>query len=251
MADEARLSDLVEQLNDALGDVTPYRLAVVPPGDVLPIDKNARYMSKRTYDQLVANVGKDKNLSSIPFCWKGPDGRFVALSGNHRVMAAKDAGVLLILVLYTDAKLSKAKQRAIQLSHNALVGQDNPTTLRELWQEIDDLGMKIYSGLDDGLIETMEKVNVQRIAEEALRFQELTILFMASEIDRIKDVLKQLGSVNKPRLAARYEDFDRFFETLLDFKEAANMVNTGTAIMAMIEIVEAWIAEHNAVEHTS
>ena len=131
MADETRLSDLVEQLNGALGDVTPYRLAVVNPGDVLPIDKNARYMSKRTYDQLVANVSNDKNLSSIPFCWKGPEGQFVALSGNHRVMAAKDAGIPLILVLYTDAKLSKAKQRAIQLSHNALVGQDNPATLRE------------------------------------------------------------------------------------------------------------------------
>lgn len=249
MADEVRLAGIVEQLNEALGDVTPYRLAVVNPGDVLPIDKNARYMSKRTYDQLVANVSKDKNLSSIPFCWKRQDGRLVNLSGNHRVMAAKDAGVPLILVLYTDAKLSRSEQRAIQLSHNAIVGQDNPTTLRELWQEIDDLGAKIYSGLDDGLIETMEKINIQRITEEALRFQELSILFMASEIDRIKDVLKQLGSVNKTRFAARYEEFDRFFEALLSFKEAANIVNTGTAIMAMIEIVETWIAEHNAVEH--
>ena len=163
-------------------------------------------------------------------------------------MAAKDAGIPLILVLYTDAKLSRSEQRAIQLSHNAIVGQDNPTTLRELWQEMDDLGAKIYSGLDDGLIETMERINVQTINEEALRFQELTILFMASEIDRIKDVLKRLGSINKARFAARYDEFDRFFEALLEFKEAANVVNTGTAIMAMIEIVETWITEHNVTE---
>jgi len=149
MADETRLADLVEQLNAALSDVTPYRIAVVEPGMILPIDKNAHYMSKRVYDQLVANVRRDKNLSSLPFCWKRSDGQLIALSGNHRVQAARDAGVPLVLTLYTDAQLNKAEQRAIQLSHNALVGQDNPTTLRELWQEIDDLDMKIYTGLDE------------------------------------------------------------------------------------------------------
>lgn len=248
MADETRLADLVEQLNAALGDVTPYRIAVVAPGEILPVDKNAHYMSKRVYDQLVANVRKDKNLSSLPFCWKRADGKLVALSGNHRVMAAKDAGIPLVLALYTDAQLSASQQRAIQLSHNALVGQDNPTTLRELWQEIADLDMKVYSGLDDKFLETMDAVKVARINEAALRLEELTILFLPSEIERIKDLLDRLGAASRPRLAARLEDFDRFFDALLSYKEAAGIVNTGTALLAMTEIIEAWLAEHNASE---
>lgn len=251
MADQARLGELAEQLNALLGDVTPYRLAVVAPGAILPVDKNAHYMSKRVYDQLVANVRKDGNLSSLPFCWQREDGQLVVLSGNHRVMAAQDAGIPLVLVLYTDARLTTAQQRAIQLSHNALVGQDNPTTLRELWQEIADLEMKVYSGLDDKLLETMGAVQVARINEAPLRFEELTILFLTPEVERIKDMLARLGAATKPRLAARCEDFDRFFEMLLQFKEAAGIVNTGTAVLAMMDIVEAWIAEHNAAERSS
>ena len=106
--------------------------------------------------------------------------------------------------------------------------------------------MKVYSGLDDKLLETMDAVKVTRINEAALRFDELTILFLPMEIERIKDVLERLGAKEKPRLATRYEDFDRFFEMLLTYKEAAGIINTGTALMAMIEIIEAWIAEHNA-----
>lgn len=248
MDEEKRLAQLIGDLNEALGDVTPYRLAVVSPKEIQPIDKNARYMSKRVYDQLVGNVKRDRNLSSLPFCWRSADGSLVALSGNHRVMAASDAGIPLVLVLYTDAQLSQSEVRAIQLSHNSLVGQDNPTTLRELWQEIETVEAKIYSGLDDGLIETMERINIQRIVDEPLRFQELIIMFMPSEIDRLEDVMKRLGAANKTRFAARVEDFERFLDALLDFKVASNIVNTGTAIMAMIEIIEGWL-EHNEDEH--
>lgn len=248
MAEEARRADLgalVDQLNAALVEVTPYRLAVVPPAEISPIDKNAHYMTKRTYDALVANIKRDKNLSSLPFCWKRPDGTLVALSGNHRLQAARDAGVPLVMTLYTDAELSRAEQRAIQISHNALVGQDNPGTLRELWNEIDDLALKVYTGLDDKLLETMNDVKVTRINEEGLRFEELTILFLSPEIERIKEVVGKLGNANKARLAARFDEFDRFFTMLLDFKEAAGIVNTGTALLALVEIGEAWISEHN------
>jgi hypothetical protein len=248
MADQARLETLVEQLNEALGGVTPYKLAVVEPGAVQPIDKNAHYMPKRVYDQLMSNVQADGNLSSLPFCWRNDKGQFVALSGNHRVKVAAEAGVPLILTLYTDADLSQAQRRAIQLSHNALVGLDNPVTLRELWTEIDDLSWKIYSGLDEELLETMEAAQVIRIAEESLRFEELTLLFLTPEMDRIEATLQRLGAVTKRRLAARYEDFDSFFAMLLDFKEATGIVNSATAMGAMIEIVEQWLADQEIVE---
>lgn len=252
MADQARLDDLVGQLNAALGDVTPYKLAVVAPAAVKPVDKNAHYMSKRIYDQLMSNVQADGNLSSLPFCWKSDKGEFICLSGNHRVQVAKEAGIELIMILYTDAALSRAQRRAIQLSHNALVGQDNPTTLRELWAEIDTLNWKIYSGLDENLLDTMDQASVVRISDEQLRFEELTIFFLSPEIDRIEETVKRLGKVTKRRFAARYQDFDRFFELLLDFKEAERILNTATALMAMIKIVEQWLAEkteHNGTEH--
>jgi hypothetical protein len=248
MADQAQLNEIVNQLNAALGDVTPYKLAVVPPADIQGVEKNAHYMPKRVYDQLRANVERDKNLSSLPFCWRKPDGSFVALSGNHRSRIAAEVGVPLVMILYTDEDLSRPQQVAIQLSHNSLVGLDNPTTLRELWDEVNVLDWKIYTGLDDGLLKTIEPVAVTKINEEPLRFEEMHMLFLTPEIERIEATLKALGASTKKRLAAQYADFDRFFETLLTFKEASGIVNSATAFMAMIEIVEAWITEHYEAE---
>lgn len=242
------LENAIGELNHLLGDVTPYKLAIAAPGDLQPLDKNAHYMSKRVYDQLTDNISRDGNLSSLPFCWRSAAGGLETLSGNHRVETAKRAGVERILVLYTDAELSKGERVAIQLSHNSLVGQDNPVILRELWNEIDDLKLKVYSGLDDNLLKTMEDITIIRIQEARLRFEELVLYFVSSEIDRIETVLEQLGAVTKRRFAARVEDFDTFFEMLLDFKEASGIMSTSTAFLAMIEIVTEWL-ERNVVEH--
>jgi len=245
-----RLKDLLDQLNAGLGDVTPYKLALVPPGEILLLTKNAHYMNKRTYEQLTANVKRDGNLSSLPFCWKRPepDGRFECLSGNHRVETARDAKTPLILILYTDANLSRPERVAIQLSHNALVGEDNPQVLRELWTEIADLSLKVYSGLDDKLLETLAPVPLSRIDEADVRMETLDILFFPSEVVRVKDVVARLGRAaeNKPRLAARIQDFNRFFDVLLTFKEAKGILNTGTALLAMLDIVEEWLAANAA-----
>lgn len=200
MAEQERLEAILSELNGALGDVTPYKLAVVNPRDVQHVDKNAHYMPTKVYRQLVDNVKKDGNLSSLPFCWRKTDGTFVALSGNHRIDAARDAGVPLLLVLYTDAKLTRAQQVGIQLSHNAIFGQDNPQVLRELWTEIDDLTFKVYSGLDELMLDAMEKANVIRITEAPLRFEELTLLFIPSEIDRIEETVYLAGQVQPAAL---------------------------------------------------
>jgi len=53
-----------------------------------------------------------------------------------------------------------------------------------------------------------------------------------------------VGTQFTTNLARRRKLSDR----LLDYKEAANIVNTGTALLAMAEIMEAWLAEHNAGE---
>ena len=249
MVDETRLTELIAQLNTALGDVTPYKLAVVPPAVLKPLEKNAHYLPKRIYDQLIANIQTDGNLSSVPFCWRQADGTFEVLSGNHRVAAAVAASTPLILILYTDADLSRPERVAIQLSHNALVGKDNPALLTELWMELDALPLKIYSGLDDELLATLQPVNLARINEAALRFEELTFLFLPAEIERITEIVKRLGTSKHPRCLVPLEQFDRFFETLLTFKESANILNSGTALLAMCDIVEEWI-EHHDSEHT-
>jgi len=226
-----------------LGEVTPYKLAAADPASLIPIDKNAHYMSKRVYEQLVDNIKRDGNLSSMPFCWKRTDGKYVVLSGNHRVECAREAGVPMILLLYTDAALSTSQIRAHQIAHNALVGKDNPQTLRELYEEIGAIDLKIYSGIDDATLKTLMPQQLSRLMEGQLRFEEMHLLFMPTEIARIGLLIERLDAEHKHRFAARVDDFDRFFDLLLSYKEAHNIVNSATALLAMCEIVEAHLAQ--------
>jgi len=249
MAQETQpLHVFVDELNAALGDVTPYKLDVVPPGELVPVEKNAHFMSKKVYDQLVSNISQDRNLSSLPFCWRRPDGQYVVLSGNHRVQAARDAGIERVLILYTDEALSEPERIAVQLSHNSLVGQDNPAVLRELWDRIDLLDLKVYSGLDETMLATMEPVNVAQISEARLRLEYLTLLFLPVEIAQLEEIVKRLDQAARKgaRWACDVATFDPFFERLLDFKEAAGVLNTSTAFRMLLEIVDEWLADHAA-----
>ena len=112
------------------GDAASLR--AVDPRTLSLLKRNARTFDKDTFQQLTANVRADKRLSSTPLCWETPEGLLEVLSGNHRVQAAIEAGIEQVLVLVLHGDLSKARRIAIQLSHNALVGTDDPTLLAEL-----------------------------------------------------------------------------------------------------------------------
>ena len=188
----------------------------------------------------------DGNLSSLPFCWKDADGKLVALSGNHRVDAARDAGIERILVLYTDETLSRSEQIAVQLSHNAIVGADNKQTLRELWDEILELEFKQYTGLDESMLETVDAGSLERLRVQQLPMEVVTLLFLPDEVGKVQAVIEALGKDGAAeaglRYGARLADFDSFFEALLKCKEVEGIVNSATAVLRMVEIVEEYLA---------
>ena len=94
-------SEPLENVNKQLA-ATSVRIAMVPIGQCDLLEKNARFMRAEQYQRLVSNVKRDGCLTSVPFAVKNGE-RFLILSGNHRVQAAKDAKLTEILVLYTHA----------------------------------------------------------------------------------------------------------------------------------------------------
>lgn len=123
MAKEIR--ETISDLNAHLQEM-PYKLDLVNPREIILLDKNARYMTQEMFDNLVSNIKKDGGLSSLPLCYREPDGRLLVLSGNHRVQAAVHAGLEEVLILVIDKELTRQEQVAVQLSHNAIEGRDDP-----------------------------------------------------------------------------------------------------------------------------
>jgi hypothetical protein len=227
------------------------------------LEKNARFMRVEQYQRLVDNIKRDGCLTSVPFAIKQPgkvdttsrdgvssvkspaDDRYYILSGNHRVKAAKDAGLTEIMVLYTDQALSHSQQVAIQLSHNAIAGQDDLAILRELYDEINDVVLKGYSGLDDVLLGRMEPPNLDPLSEKGLEYRIVSIAFLPDEVERAEAIFSKVleQTTGDQTWINRRSDYDRMLDNLTAAKSSAGIKNTATAFGLLLDLAEKHLDE--------
>lgn len=210
----------------------------VDPKELKLLTLNARYMEADEFNRLVRNVKRDGCLTQLPFVYR-KNGNLVVLSGNHRVQAAIKAGLKTIEVQAAIGSLTKDQALAIQLSHNAISGKDDMGVLKQLYESINDLEFKEYSGLDDQTLKMLDEITAQSMSGANLKFQMLNFLFLPSEVQEIKKVIKQVNTQvkNDVTLSAKYEDYDVFLDTLNDVSKGTRIKNTAVTIMAMVSIV--------------
>ena len=208
--------------------------------DLKLLELNARYMTHEMFQQLVENIKRDGDLTSIPFAWKDKDGKYLVISGNHRVQAAKEAGLKEINVLLTDDPLTYDQRVAIQLSHNAISGEDDPAILRQLYESIIDLDFKQYSGLDDKTLKLLEITKIDGLPEIDLDYQNVMLIFLPDEKERLEAVLTKALTVTpgKEIWTARWGDYDRFMDALTTTMTSYNIKNFATALWIILEVFE-------------
>lgn len=233
------------------------KIISVDPNKLKLLEKNARFMKHEEFKKLVDNVRRDGKLTSVPFCCLGSDGKYEVLSGNHRVMAGIEAGLETIDVMVTDDDLSEQQKIAIQLSHNAIVGQDDPATLKDLYEKITDIDLKGYSGLDDKTLELLDSVNKISFSEAKLEFQVLNMIFLPDELERAKQVIdKAREEVRKDSETwlANYKDYDRWLDAVENASSSYGIKNVASAVdivlsvfeRHMSDLSEGWIEENSS-----
>lgn len=235
-ATEAALTALNASLDD-MGQ--PYKLALVDPASLKELDKNAHYMTHETFQNLVENIQRDGALASVPFCWH--DGTtFHVLSGNHRVKAALAAGVGRILILFDDRPLSRQERVAIQLSHNAINGKDDPALLKELWAEIDDLSLKYYAGLDDKQLEQLVDTQFKSMREAVLDYKSIMFLFLPEEVETLENAFQRAveSTVCEEAVTARLTEFSRLVDALDKTKASYATKNHAVALSIVLDVFE-------------
>jgi hypothetical protein len=219
------------------------------------LEKNARFMRVEQYKRLVENIRHDGCLTSVPFAIRHAgstgspqDDRYTILSGNHRVKAAKDAGLTEVTLLYTDRELTHAQQVAIQLSHNAIAGQDDLAILRELYEEINDVVLKEYSGLDDVVLGRLNPPDLDPLSEKGLEYRIVSIAFLPEEVERAEKLFaKIMEQADGDRTwINRRADYDRMLDALTVAKEQAGVKNTATAFGLLLDLVEKHLVEIHA-----
>lgn len=230
------------------------KIIKVDPREIKLLELNARYMKQEEYKRLVENVKHDKGLSSVPFCCYNDEWELECLSGNHRVMAAIDAGLKEIDVMVTEEDLTESQKRAIQISHNAIVGQDDMAILKELYESIDDVEFKEYSGLDDEMVNALEKIGSQTMSAANLDFQVLSIVVLPDELEEAVAIIERVKKeIRGTAFSLRFSEYDQWLDTLDTVGASIGIKNTATVLMAMLHLVEnhmdelkdIWIEEAN------
>ncbi|KAB2328945.1 hypothetical protein F7731_23620 [Cytobacillus depressus] len=209
------------------------------PRDLKLLELNARYMRHETFQQLVSNIQRDGKLTQLPFCiWE--DGHWKVLSGNHRVKAAIEAGLDTIEFIGTEDKLSQDRQRAIQLSHNAISGEDDPTILKTLYEEIEDIDFKMYAGLDDKTLELLEKVQPESLSEVNLEFQTMNIVFLPSELEKAKEMIDEIQKEVKADEVwlASMQAYDNFLDSMEAVSTSYDVKNVALTLLILLGIVQ-------------
>lgn len=229
------------------------RIVRVDPKTLKLLDLNARYMRNETFTRLVQNIRKDGGLTgNTPFAWRVHDDTtqqpvndaqgqpiYEVLSGNHRVKAAIAAGLPEIDVCLTDDYLPHDRRAAIQLSHNAISGEDDPATLKTIYEDIRDTDMRLYSGLDDKTLALLSAVTVDPMSEATLQFQTISMTFLPDEAAVVQaafDQARKQAIGAKGHWLARWADYDRAMDALEIAGQSYGVKNTATSLMIVLDI---------------
>jgi hypothetical protein len=224
----------------------------IDPRKIRLLELNAHYMRHETFARLVSNLRADGGLhGDNPLCWRlhddatqtpitGDDGApvYEVLSGNHRVKAAIAAGLTEIEVVAIDDYLPPSRRKAIQLSRNAVTGEDDPAILSQIYTSIDDFDLRLYSGLDDKMLKLLDEVDVSALSEAALDFQTITLTFLPHELEGVAAILDRArkSAPSKGYWLARWADYDRAMDALELAGQSYGVKNTATTLMLILDV---------------
>lgn len=242
---DGKISEIRAKLDDINKLIKPYQLAYVHVlNDCVPLEKNAHYMSKEVQDRLTENIKQDGFLSQLPFCMKRKeDGKYLFLSGNHRLKSAIKAGLEYILVLYVD-DISKDRQIGYALSHNSLVGKDDLQMLKEIYNEIESIEAREFSGLNGLKFIEVDKIPTASINDGDIELTEMKFLFVESRKHDVEGVLRELEKHDLTEVSALvYGSFEEYIKVATQVKKVYDIKSNTVAFSKMVEICKEHIAK--------
>ena len=250
-----QIAEKIEELNSLLGGAMPFKLGYFDPNKLTLLETNARYMPNDKFAALVNNMKRDKGVASVPLVYAAEDpGAPLVLSGNHRTQAAIKAGIERLLCLVITDPKTPEELVAIQLSHNAIAGADDLQTLKQLYESVQALDMKSYSGLDEDTIQKLGAIKFEPISEPRLFFKAVNFLFLPTEAEELQNALKRADKLLKDEETYLFQirDYQEFFDLVVKAKEGLSIKNSAVAILELMRAgmrqVEAERAQRDAEE---
>lgn len=140
--------------------------------------------------------------------------------------------------------VSRSRRVEIQLSHNAITGQDDASILQNLYEGL-DLSGKLYSGLTDDAFKGLAELKLSGLGVGQPAYEELLISFLPADAEVFRANLAKIEKAAAKRRVglAHIQDFDKVFDALIAVKEGRNVHNTALALLEMSELAVQRLAE--------
>lgn len=117
-----------------------WPLKKVKVDDLIALRKNPQHLTPKTMKALQETIRKDGFLVPVLIQKDKESDKFIVLSGNHRVMAAREIGMKEVPAILWDGSEADAKKIAISL--NTIHGDPDPYLLAPLLAELDDVNLQ-------------------------------------------------------------------------------------------------------------
>nr|DAW80109.1 MAG TPA: ParB protein [Caudoviricetes sp.] len=208
-------------------------------------DMNANEMTGEDFAQLCDNIGKS-GLSSVPSCYKKENGRFVMISGHHRLRACKKLHYKTIGILYClESELSKDEIIAIQLSHNSLHGHDNTSILKKLFEQIQSVDFKQFAHVN---VDEIPPVSTDGISVFTLKenFVFTVILYPDSfeNVDELFGDIREQASKSDALILASEKENEKLLLTLqTEIGKQYNIKSPSITFAKLLELAKERLTE--------
>lgn len=209
--------------------------------DVNLIDEaqeNANKMTDEDFQALCDNIGIS-GLSSTPCCYKKSNGRFVMISGHHRLRACKKLRYKEIGILYClEEELSKDEIIAIQLSHNSLHGEDDKNILKKMFSQIQSIDFKQFAHVNVEEISSISSDELDiPLLKENFTFSVILYNNSAEHIDELISDIKELKRKSDVVLIADQNPCEELYLRLAqDIRNGLKIKSTNLQFAKILEL---------------
>jgi len=176
---------------------------------------------------LIGNLGADPEVKD----------RYEVISGNHRVKAAKMAGVSQIHIL-VEHGLTLAEKRAKQISQNTLVGKDDEQILRELLSDISDAEEKRYAFVNEEYLKSVTDFDYD-IVQPTHEIVNYNLTFFEPDERYFKQVCEQVEeatSAEEETILLPKPAMEKFLEISGEISTKYKIKSLAIALLKMAEL---------------
>lgn len=216
--------------------------------DVNLIDEaedNANRMTEEEFEALCDNIGMS-GLSSVPCCYRKEDGRFVMISGHHRLRACKKLHYKTIGILYADeSALTRDEIIAIQLSHNSLHGEDDKNILKKLFSQIQSVDFKKFAHINMDEIKPVPSDGLSLFAMK--ENYTVSVILYNNSLESIEELICDIREASKSSdvvLLADQEPNEEWYLNLIKtIRSEYHIKSTNVAFSKILELAAKQLKE--------